>query len=648
MVASTPLRELSLDRRHGCRLLSPPPDELWLDGSEATLFDRIVSAADVSSWSDELASSARTWPELYHLATARANVVRSFALDRTMSVLEIGVGCGAVTRYLGETCGLVDAVEPTPARARVARARLRGLDNCEVHVGRLEHVPPVPAYDVVVVIGVLEYVGGGTADRSPYVAFLADIEKRLLPGGSLVLAIENRLGVKYLAGAVEDHTGRPFDSLEGYPAGSPARTFSRRELSELLGSAGLASEVLQAFPDYKLPRALLRDRLAERSQPLLRGIPSFPSPDWTVPRAALASEGALWETFADAGLAGEAGNSFVVMASKGEAAHTLWPADRLAAFWSHHDRRARYVLASEVVDAEGGLSVRRRHATGRPPSPADGLEQRALDEPVVEGTPFVTAWREADDAGRRSLGTRWADLLEQMSTGGVVPVDLVPRNMLVGERGLLPLDQEWWSTSLRRDHVLERGVLDLVEQLLRIDARGELAPRTVIEIAADVAAAAGLGDRCTFDDAFVAREAALQATVLVDRSGLGPDQRRQLLGEVLRTRLAEQVPDRDARRSLAETWTSSVAENHALLAAVAAAEEGWRESAEAAAVATARAERAEAALAESLQERDALRGSLAFRVGDRALTPVRAALPAGSARRALAARALRRGGGGAS
>ena len=46
-----------------------------------------------------------------------------------------------------------------------------------------------------------------------------------------MLAIENRMGLKYLNGAREDHSGRAFEGIQGYPwgAGSPV-TWSLREL----------------------------------------------------------------------------------------------------------------------------------------------------------------------------------------------------------------------------------------------------------------------------------------------------------------------------------------------------------------------------------------------------------------------------------
>ena len=65
-------------------------------------------------------------------------------------------------------CDLVDAVEPVSARARVARTRTRDLPGVEVFVGDLFDVPGDNVYDIIVLVGVLEYVGSGSADLAPY------------------------------------------------------------------------------------------------------------------------------------------------------------------------------------------------------------------------------------------------------------------------------------------------------------------------------------------------------------------------------------------------------------------------------------------------------------------------------------------------
>jgi hypothetical protein len=61
----------------------------------------LASATDLGSSSVELASHIRDWPSEYHLSPKRAQLLRGLAFDPGSRVLEIGAGCGAITRFLG-------------------------------------------------------------------------------------------------------------------------------------------------------------------------------------------------------------------------------------------------------------------------------------------------------------------------------------------------------------------------------------------------------------------------------------------------------------------------------------------------------------------------------------------------------------------
>lgn len=586
-VHATPLRELGTKSADATVILR----DIGLgyrDGGEEEVLRIISEAKDLSSTSDELISLADGWAQTYHLHPSRANVLRGLNLPAEARVLEIGAGCGAITRYLGETCALVDALEPVPVRAAAARARTRDLANVEVFVGELDDVPLEPVYDVIVVIGVLEYVGHGTGDRAPYLDFLRGIEQRLAPGGSLVLAIENQLGVKYLAGAPEDHTNRLFDSLEDYPADSPARTFSRKQLDALFRAADLEPVFHVAFPDYKITRAVL-GAFPEQVRSLLHRIPQFPSPDWMGHRPRLADEQSMWRTLVNAGLEFDTGNSFLVVASKADAAQ-LWPADVAGVFFSV-GRRAAYTAETVVEIVDDTVRFRRRALC---PTGRGSADVYSLVESVhgyEDGEDLLDHIARTKDADLDRYIAGWLEQLDAaIADRGAASIDLVPHNIVIDENRQLHVVDVELEHGVPREQVVRRGVYWMAYRVGRISAFDRWPQaQTVRDLAVRFGAAAGLDPEGAWLDDVINEEARVQteihfpprpgesaeALVARNRDALrgGLDQRLADMplglrpaGDVLRDN-EQLVAERDAVQARAEQLTADLAATRESLSA---------------------------------------------------------------------------------
>ncbi len=232
------------------------------DDTENYILRTITQAADLSICSEELILAIKDWPTLYHLHPNRSNLLRPLAnLLKGRDILEIGCGCGAITRYLGELDARVLALEGSYRRASIAAERCRDLPNVRVMSDNFLHFDPDQQFDVITLIGVLEYAGIYFAGEDPFRSMLERIQRLLRPDGLLIIAIENKLGLKYWAGAPEDHTGQAYLGIgNGYGADT-ARTFGRSELKELLSLSGFPSQhFLYPFPDYKLPTTLITEK----------------------------------------------------------------------------------------------------------------------------------------------------------------------------------------------------------------------------------------------------------------------------------------------------------------------------------------------------------------------------------------------------
>lgn len=234
----------------------------YSDGGEAErrILAAVRGARDRSTFSAELAGAITDWPSEYHLSRERHCLVRPLGIKPGDSVLELGCGCGAVTRYLGEIGAAVTAVEGALLRARTAAERCRDLPNVTIVADDFLHYAGGERFDWVLLVGVLEYAALVSDEADPVAHVLRAAASQLTPRGRLVIAIENKLGLKYFNGCAEDHIGVPFHGVQGlYEARGP-RTLGRLELARHVHDAGLRHVAFHyPFPDYKLPRVVLSE-----------------------------------------------------------------------------------------------------------------------------------------------------------------------------------------------------------------------------------------------------------------------------------------------------------------------------------------------------------------------------------------------------
>lgn len=232
--------------------------DLYSDGDVEDEILQIVKEGEAYRYTD---SRFKNWPVLYHLSRQRENIVDPLELDKKDTVLEIGAGMGAVTGALAKRAKKVDCIELSKRRSMVNAHRHKDMDNIEIYVGNFQDIKIEKTYDVITLIGVLEYAGYYIDAENPFEEFLNKIKGCLKEQGRLYIAIENRLGMKYFAGYNEDHLAKPFVGIEGYPDKEKVKTFSYSEIRALLNQCGFNRlSFAFPFPDYKLPQAIYDEK----------------------------------------------------------------------------------------------------------------------------------------------------------------------------------------------------------------------------------------------------------------------------------------------------------------------------------------------------------------------------------------------------
>lgn len=226
--------------------------------SDGDIEEELLAMTRCQDFSEiEILAKDHRWPLLSHLSPQRRNLLEWYDFSPNASILEIGAGCGALTGLLCEKTAKVTAVELSRKRAEITARRCQKHANLHIMVGNLNEMHFEEKFDYITLIGVLEYAAKFTESSQPYEDFLKKISRFLAPQGTLILAIENKFGLKYWAGAREDHTRGFFEGLEGYPNSSGIATFGKNELTDLLQRVGFHSlEYYYPVPDYKMPKTV--------------------------------------------------------------------------------------------------------------------------------------------------------------------------------------------------------------------------------------------------------------------------------------------------------------------------------------------------------------------------------------------------------
>ena len=139
-----------------------------------------------------------------------------------------------LTRYLGELGVNLLALEGSNRRAAITRSRTRDLENVTVLSESFDRFNTTQLFDVITLIGVLEYSNLFIKSKNPHLEMLQRVRKMLKPGGILIIAIENQFGLKYFAGSPEDHIGTPMIGIEGRYDSSQAKTSEENSCRNLL------------------------------------------------------------------------------------------------------------------------------------------------------------------------------------------------------------------------------------------------------------------------------------------------------------------------------------------------------------------------------------------------------------------------------
>jgi len=285
-------------------------EDLYSDGD---IEDKILEICE--EYGDDVREVLKTqsdWPLLYHLSEVRQNILEWYDFNPEANLLEIGAGCGAITGLFCNKVKRVVGIDLSKRRSLINATRNGGKGNLEIIVGNFEDISIEETFDYVTLIGVLEYsplyISKG---ENPFTTMLEKVKKFLKPNGKLMIAIENKFGLKYMAGTAEDHTGQFFEGVENYQNTSHVYTFSKPEITKLLKDSGfIKNEFYYPVPDYKLPNVIYSENYLPQKGDLTHIANAYDRK-----RYETFNEEAVFDSFCEDGQFEYFANSFLIISS---------------------------------------------------------------------------------------------------------------------------------------------------------------------------------------------------------------------------------------------------------------------------------------------------------------------------------------------
>lgn len=328
-----------------------PGEDLYCDGVIEDEILEIVKNGGSGDYSGVI-QERKQWPILYHLSSLRENIVDWIPMGKQDRVLEVGSGCGAITGALARKAGSVTCVDLSKKRSLINAYRHKDCDNVTIHVGNFKDIEPeLPNdYTMICLIGVFEYGQSYIGGNTPYEDFLKILMRHLKPDGRIIIAIENKYGLKYFAGCKEDHLGTYFSGIENYADGGGVRTFGRRGLERIFTACGVKeAHFYYPYPDYKFMTTLYSDGYLPKKGELSDNLRNFDRDRMLLFRERDAYDGLLEE-----GLFPVFSNSYVAVLG----------ADFPVRYVKYSNDRAPEYQIRTQIDREGeGLAVRKKPLT---------------------------------------------------------------------------------------------------------------------------------------------------------------------------------------------------------------------------------------------------------------------------------------------
>ena len=411
-------------------------------------------------------SEMLTYPNLFCNSPLRGNIIRWYPIRPGQKVLLVSAKCTALEESLQEMGAEVTAVTMD---ARMDEVGMKAR-----------------SYDVVLHVGVMD-----AGEEGPLLAWQRRMEQYrtfLKDDGTLLLAVPNRMGLKYFAGCQDDNYDVYFAGPEGYSREMTRQALGRGEYEKVLDAAGFTRrEVYYPYPDYLFPCTVYSDERLPEPGELTEGIRNFDKD-----RYLLFDEAKVFDGLIKEGLFPYFSNSFFMACGadtkEERVIYSKFSMERDARFQIRTDiiRKAdgeqvvcKYPLTpaadAHVCNMEKHYEKLQMQAEGTcirfcPAVTVQEAEQTAVEFPWVKGEALQHLLKRLLESGKdeeaKQLICTYIRVVSELQMKDVADIDLIFPNILVEGDVWHVIDYEWtFEREVPAEWLIYRGLFYLSIEL---------------------------------------------------------------------------------------------------------------------------------------------------------------------------------------
>lgn len=205
----------------------------------------------------------------WYLSELSNGLLGWYPFKKESTILQVGSWFGAFAEMLSSRCKNLTIIEHNLYRAYMTEKRLNYISNVKViNNNILDYYKEKDEKFDYVIFAIDENVDV-IPDINTYTEILKILKGVLRNSGKLLLAMPNRLGVKYFCGVPDPYTKLPFDGITEH--NSKLYRFDREELLQFIKNIGfLYTKLYYPMPDHHHTQLIYTDELRPGSDILER------------------------------------------------------------------------------------------------------------------------------------------------------------------------------------------------------------------------------------------------------------------------------------------------------------------------------------------------------------------------------------------